>query len=199
MRAYLLVPLASALAVAACGTGTKDGAADTAVTEAAMDGAFADPGAPVTAEDAAARLTAPGNAQEFVERMAAGDLFEIESSRLAATMAKSPELKAFALEMIEQHTASSNDLKAVVATMDPQPALAARMIPDQQADIAALKAAGDNFDTLYAERQIMAHQQALAMLTAYSRGGDSQPLRVYATRTSRIVEGHLEMLRKIRP
>lgn len=199
MRVPFLLPLASALALAACGSGNDDGVVDTAASDSAMDGAVADPGAPVTAEDAAAQIAAPGNAQEFVEAMAAGDLFEIESSKLALTMAKDPQLKAFAQKMIEAHTASSADLKSVVAGMTPPPVLEPRMTLAQQGDIAALKAAVDNFDAIYAERQLGAHQRALAMLSAYARGGDAQPLKDFATKTSEIVEGHLEMLQKIRP
>ena len=70
------------------------------------------------------------------------------------------------------------------------------MTGEQQANLDKLKAAsGSEFDRMFAEQQVAAHQKALDALRAYSAGGDAQPLREFATKAATVVEGHLEKAR----
>lgn len=196
MRAILLIPASAALALAACGSGTTDTApTDAASDMSLMDDATAVADAPVTAEDAAA----PKGAQAFAESMANGDMFEIESSKLAATMSKNQAVKDFAAMMVKDHTASSARLKAATAGMTPAVTLAPMLDTMQQADLAALKGAGDTFDKLYVEKQVAAHEKALALLTAYASTGDAPALKDFAAKTAPVVEGHLKMVRAMKP
>jgi predicted outer membrane protein len=50
----------------------------------------------------------------FVQAAAAGNAFEIETSRLAPEHANSPSIKKFAAMMVEMHTKAQNDLNAAI-------------------------------------------------------------------------------------
>lgn len=194
MRTIFLTPAIAALALAACGSGNNDDGSG--ATTAPMNDVTADASAPISAEDAA---TVPTGAQEFVDKMAPGDQFEIESSKLATTMSKNASVKEFAAQMIRAHTSSTTDLKSVLASMSNAPTPNPALNPSQQADLAALRAAGEGFDKMYVDKQTTAHNQALALLQGYAASGDAQPLKDFAIKTSEIVESHREMLKKITP
>ena len=77
--------------------------------------------APKTAESAnpAALAQTPTSAPGFAEAAAVGDLYEVESSRLATTKASSPEVRRFAEMMIADPTATTEQLKQIVSTATP--------------------------------------------------------------------------------
>jgi putative membrane protein len=54
-----------------------------------------------------------------------------------------------------------------------------------------------NFDRLYIQQQVMAHEQALALHTNYARAGDVATLRGSATAAVPIVSGHLNEARNL--
>ena len=189
-RRNLLLASALALALGACGpneTADDEAAApDTMATDT-----MADAGA--TATDAALPTTAQG----FVNAAAASDTFEVESSRLAATMAKDSGVKSFAQMMIDDHTKSTADLKAAAAKATPAVSVDLQMTAEQKADLERLKTAGDNFDRTYAQTQVAGHEKALALLQSYAQGGDSAPLQEFASKTAPVVSGHLDRARKL--
>jgi putative membrane protein len=135
----------------------------------------------------AANLTA----QSFANTMAASDMFEIESAKVAQDKATAPELKKFAAQMIKDHTASTAKLKTAAASANVTPAPA--LTGEQTANLAALRAAsGTEFDTLYKQQQAAAHQQALANLQGYASNGDAPALKTFASNTAKVVEMHLK-------
>ena len=200
MRASILLAATASLAISACGQATDETIPENTATEVttldnAMDAATADPDAPVTAEDAAV----PQGAQAFVNSMAAGDMFEIESSKLAATMAKSKEVKDFAAMMVKDHTDSSAKLKALTAALTPPIAVSPMLDPAQEADMAALRSAGAQFDQLYLRQQTAAHEKALALLQGYGANATVPELKTFATQLIPKIEEHLTKVRAIKP
>ena len=102
-----LTMAASLLALAACnGREATDDAAGTATGDAMAnsaadaDGAFAD---------------APPNAQEFAQRVAMSDMYELAAARVAMQRAEGTPTREFAQMMITDHTRSSEALKEAVA------------------------------------------------------------------------------------
>ena len=134
--------------------------------------------------------------QIFANRMAASDQFEIDSAKVAQDKAKSKELRDFAAKMISDHTASSAKLKTAAAAEGLT--LAVNPTSQQGADLAALRAAGDNFDSVYLEQQRKAHEAALAELRGFAQTGTQGALRDFASSTAPVVDGHLKMLREIK-
>ena len=184
MRAFLPLTAVAALALAGCDSSRDEAAAEDMTTaEAAATGQ--------------PDMATPANAQAFVDAAAASDMFEVESSKLAETKGKDPAVKDFAAMMVKDHTKSSEELKAAAAKASPPPSVAPKLSAAQQAGLDALKAAGDDFDRLYAQKQVAAHEQALAMLRAYAEGGDAAPLKDFAGKTAPVVAGHLDAARKL--
>ena len=191
----ILLGLTAALALTACG---QDGAPDrndlTAATNLTNkpDEDRAAANTEVVMNGTA--VSTPVTAVDFAKMAAASDQFEIQSSQLAQTKAASGAVKSFATMMIAEHTKSSADLKAAAANgtppVTPEPVLS----PEQQANLGALRQApaGAEFDKLYAQFQVLSHQNALAMLQGYSVRGDQPMLKMFASKAAPMVQKHLE-------
>lgn len=181
-----------ALTLAGCGPkaeNTADAVANSASNAADAAGAMAS-NASVDVEQA---LTATPNGQEFVNRAARTDAYEIEAAKLAQANGASADVKAFAADMIKAHTESTAKIKAAAAkatpVIVPDPALTA----DQSKDLADLaKKKGAEFDEAYVDAQVDAHQTALAMMRDYAEKGDTPTLKAVAGEIAPIVQAHLD-------
>ncbi len=172
MRTAILLT-ATSLALAACNS-KSDPAADAtlAASDTAIDTAPMASGMP-GATDAGTAMAASD--QQFAEAVAASDMFELQSSGLAKTKATTKAVKDF-------------------AAMGASPAVTAtpRLTAVQQADLDALRNATTDFDKLYAQKQVGAHEKAKALLSDYSAMAVAGPLRDFASKTVTVVSGHLE-------
>ena len=139
----------------------------------------------------------PTTAAEFANAAAAADQFEIKSSQLAATKAGSAGVKSFAAMLLTEHTKSTADLTAAAAQAAPAIVPAASLTAEQQANLDALAKApkGAAFDTLYAQLQVPAHENALALMQGYAARGDQVQLKVFASQTATSIKKHLEQAR----
>ena len=197
MRIVKLSAVAAlAIALAACGGNNEAGNDVSTDANLAGDQAANDVlGGNATDNQAAAAL--PTDASGFATAVAATDLYEIQSSELAATKATSAEVKEFAGHVRTDHQKSTADLKtaAAEAKVEVTPALDA----EKQAMLDALKgASGAEFDRLFLEQQRTAHQKALNVLQNYASRGDSEPLKAFANKGTKIVQGHIEHLNGIK-
>jgi putative membrane protein len=206
MRTALLVT-AAALALTACGpkastnTATADSnamAGDTMAGGGAMAGdSMAGTNTTVAANDTGGNgaMTGSASAPDFVKNAALSDMYEITSSKLAATMASSPAVKKFAANMIAAHTKTTAGLKAAIAKDGVQATPPAALDAEHQALVDALKAVkGDAFDALYKSQQTEAHTKTLALMQSYATTGDQAALKAFASDTAPKVKMHLDML-----
>ncbi|HYG27749.1 MAG TPA: DUF4142 domain-containing protein [Caulobacteraceae bacterium] len=110
-------------------------------------------------------VTAPAITQagmDCVIRGSAMDLYEIEAGRLALQMSTNANVRAFAQQMINDHTASTAQMAAAMQSVGmnpPPPTLTA----DQTARLNNLRTAGTGFDAMYLADQVAAHQEGLAL------------------------------------
>ena len=149
------------------------------------------------AADAAAAL--PTDASGFAKAVAASDLFEIESAKLAADKAVSADIKSFAQQLRADHEKSSAELKAAAAKVTPTVTVAPALDPEQQAMIDQLKGAtGADFDRRFIDQQTNAHQKALSLLQNYIGKGDAPALKDFAAKTATVVQDHFEHVNSIR-
>lgn len=190
-RFSLTAAAALSLVLAACGDPGDDAATAEAAEDAAMADAAADPSASASAEGAM-----PGGAQGFVNQAAASDMYEIEAGKLAQANGKSAAVKEFGAMLVAEHTKSSGELKAAAKTA-PGATAPATLPADKQANIDALKNAGDKFDATFKQQQVAAHSAALALLEAYASNGDNEALKAFAAKTAPVVEKHLEAARNL--
>jgi putative membrane protein len=192
MNRALLVGACAALALAACQKQSANVAA-TSDTAAASDATAA------PASDAAVASPAPPSASDFVAKAAASDMYEIQAAKIAEKRSKNADIISFAKKMVTDHTQSTEMVKKAVADAgrtDLKPP--AELPADKKAMIDALNgASAANFDKTYLDQQTMAHQDALALMTAESQSGDVPQLKDAAAKILPVVQMHVDMLAKM--
>jgi putative membrane protein len=133
--------------------------------------------------------TAPTDAQTFAEVAASSNLFEIESSQLALEQATNDEVRAFAEQMIEDHTLAGENMKAA-AEADGITPPAAKMEKEQSKLEELQSAEGEAFDQAYLTAQTAAHDEAVALFETFSTEGQESALRTFAAETLPTLQAH---------
>lgn len=179
-----------ALALAACnGTAQNNSTAPATMME---DNAI------YNVTPAMAPTPAAPTSQEYVRRAAIGDMFEIQASKLALDKSKSADIRNFAQQMIDDHTATTKRLESALNDsalgITPPTSLDA----DHEAKLDALRSAsGQDFDRLYLDQQTAAHQDALDLHRNYAASGDNAELRSAATEIAAKVSEHLDKVKQL--
>jgi putative membrane protein len=148
---------------------------------------------------AAAQTPAPV-AQEFVNKVAVSDMFEIQSSQLALTE-KQPDkdTKPFAQRMVKDHQKTAAELKKLVESGKVQATLPTALDSDHTKMLDELKMkTGKEFDQSYDQIQVKAHQDAVALFEAYAKAGDNAELKKWAANTLPHLKQHLAMAQKLK-
>lgn len=197
MNRITFMVLATGLTLAACNEASEQRTENAAESVAATAEAAGDR-VENAADNAIAAITPTPSAQEFVNKAAKSDAFEIAAAKLAATNATSAEVKAFAQQMIKAHTDSSAKIKAAAGKAKPAITIDAALTSDQKEDLAELKAlTGAKFDEEYIDGQVDAHEDALALMRSYASGGTDSALKTTAGEIASVVERHLKTARDL--
>jgi putative membrane protein len=132
---------------------------------------------------------------DFVKEAATGDMFEIESSKLATEKAQGPA-KDFAAQMIEDHTRTSRELKSEAEKAEVSVPNA--LDSSTQAKLDKLRdLSGQEFSKQYVEDQISAHKDAVSLFQRYGKGGDDNTLKAWASMTLPTLQHHLDMAQNL--
>ena len=143
--------------------------------------------------------SAPPSAQEFVNKVAISDMFEIQSSQLALTKQADADTKPFAAKMVMDHQKTSIELKSLIDSGKVKGSLPTALDAQHQKMLDDLKAkSGKDFDQSYDQFQVKAHQDAVALFEAYSRGGDNPDLKSWAAQTLPHLKEHLSMAQQLK-
>jgi putative membrane protein len=182
---------AVSFALAACGGGADSGGGDN-VTTVNEVGSVDNGMNTMAGGDNMAGMGMATTAQDYATQAAASDMFEIESSQLAANQAESPQVKNFARMMIADHTKTTNELKTITASLQPPVTVAPTLRPDMQSKLDQLKdAKGKDFDRLYMTQQAAGHEEALQLHKGFAQNGQEPQLKDFAQKTSQAVQKHL--------
>lgn len=134
----------------------------------------------------------------YIPAAAIGDMYEIEASQIAVDRAKSAEVKAFARQMIMDHSKTSQKLEEFVTNNPVNIAIPKNMDGRHSAMIENLrKASDDEFDSVYMGQQAAAHEEALNLHKSYASRGDYPKLTSLAAETAKIIEHHRDMIAKV--
>lgn len=133
----------------------------------------------------------------FANTAAGNDLYEIEVSRIALTRASSPQVRGYAQMLIDHHTMSSNQLKAVLHAKGVMPP--ATLPPDKQAKVAQLsRLQGQEFDREFIRVSgVQDHQTAVALFDQASRTVADPDVRGFAVKTLPVLRQHLQSAQNI--
>jgi putative membrane protein len=134
--------------------------------------------------------SSPLAAPMYMQMAASSDLFEIQSGQMAAQMSQNASVRSFGNMLVSHHTHTTSQIAAAAQAaglVPPPPAL----LPNHQAMLDQLRAAGPNFDVAFRDVQVQAHQEALALHQNYANGGDQPALRTVAGAAVPIIQQHL--------
>ncbi|MBB3956654.1 DUF4142 domain-containing protein [Novosphingobium sediminicola] len=188
---YSLLIIAPVLMLAACDKKPENGPENVNATEGTV---ATDSGPDVTLPHLTLQ---PTDARTYLDKAAAGDSFEIESSRALLKTSKNPAVRNFANMMISAHQESSRKLRGAAEKLK-LAAGATSLSQDQQQKLDAIKsAAAADVDQLYLTSQRSAHNDALDLHRHYASDGDTPALKEAAGAIAPVVQKHLDELDKL--
>ena len=158
---------------------------------AVLMAAFATPAAAQSVAVAPAPMLVPMTAEGFRAMALQSDAFEISSSQLALQQSRNPAIRSFARQMVQDHSMTSQALGVPAGSAVALDARHASML-NQLAPLS-----GRTFDAAYAQMQVMAHQEAVAMFMAYAQGGVDPAMRAFAQQVLPSLQMHLTMAQRL--
>lgn len=204
-RALLLAAAAAtALSLGACNKRTAEGNTAEANT-AAMNSMAPGQSAPVNAaQDAmgaavgatSAATVGAHDTDAFVQNAVEGNMYEIQAAKIAAERSASADVKAFAKMMVTDHTALQNQLQPLITK-------AGKTAPTEldqrrQGFLDNLKAASaTDFNKVYLDQQVAAHEETLTLMKGYADNGDNAELKAAAAKTAPKVQAHLDKAKSL--
>ena len=132
--------------------------------------------------------------QDFVTLAAQSDMLEIQSSKLALQKSDNAKTKTFAQKMIDDHTATSTELKGLLSSDKIGVSAPTTLDKTHQAKLDKLtKLQGKDFTKQYDDMQVSAHKDAVSLFERYSKDGDNPDLKSFAGKTLPKLQDHLKM------
>jgi putative membrane protein len=133
------------------------------------------------------------SAEEFVQKVAISDMFEVQSGRLAANQAEDEDVKSFGGKMSDDHKQTTDDLLELVQEQNINVELPKALDQDHQAKLDKLKeSSGNEFDRSYVPMQVQAHETAVDLFDKYAKNGDNEKLKDWAEDTLPTLQDHLK-------
>lgn len=136
----------------------------------------------------------PEAAPAYVAMAASGDMFEIESSRMALQRSQDPMVRMHAEMMIRDHANMSAQLRVAAASAGL--GVPSGMMPMHVRLLNELSASS-NFNATYRRQQVLSHEQSLRLHDNYARRGDVPQLRGVAAMAVPVVRAHLDHVRRM--
>jgi putative membrane protein len=132
---------------------------------------------------------------EFVTKAASGGMFEVESSKLARDGAASSEVKKFADQMIADHGKANKELMELAKKVGLD--VPAKMLdPDQKLYDKVKAAKGAEFDKVYMDAQVKAHDDAVELFNNAAKNAKDPGLKAFAEKTLPVIKSHQEHAKK---
>ena len=138
---------------------------------------------------------AADSGQEFVDKAAVGGMFEVESGKLARTRSESPDLRALAM-MIEQDHRKANVRLAEVAKGETL-TVPTTLDSPHAAKLKDLEATRTGFDAKFLSVQKSAHAESIATFEAYAKDGDNKQLKALAGDMLPTLKQHHDQIAKL--
>jgi putative membrane protein len=128
---------------------------------------------------------------QFAEMARMSNLFDIETSKVALEKATSPEVRAYAKQMIDDHMRASELMQP--ASESEGIDLPTELDEQHRVQLEAIaKSQGQDFDKVYLSAQLEAHEQAVALFEGYASKGTPGALKDFAAKTLPTLQEHLQ-------
>jgi putative membrane protein len=135
--------------------------------------------------------------RRFVTEAAAGGMFEVQVSKLAADKASDPAVKTFAAMLVTDHANANDELKAFASAHGVT--LPTSLPKDLQAQVDRLqKASGKDFDKQYAQIVgVRDHREDIARFEKASSAAKNPELKAWVDKTLPTLKEHLAAAQKL--
>jgi len=148
---------------------------------------------------AAGSANAATAAQDFVTKASAANEFEIESSKLALEKSQDRNIKAFAQQMIDDHTKTGQKLRDALSTSTSHAEAKDQLDDKGQKNMDKLNSlSGDDFNKEYVSEQTSAHKEAVSLFSDYAGSGDDPTLKSFASDTLPTLKMHLQHVQELK-
>lgn len=135
------------------------------------------------------------DADDFVEEASAAGIAEIETAKLALQKSTAGDVKAFAQSIITDHTAANKDLAGIAAKRKLKVSTEAELLTKAKAAVLKQRD-GESFDEAYANNQVKAHEDAIALFKKATISADAE-LAKFAVATLPKLEHHLHVAKEL--
>jgi putative membrane protein len=139
----------------------------------------------------------PTETAAYMAEAAAQDAYLQQAAQVAVTKAQRPEVRAFARQLLREHSQSAERRARAADKADLAPPPVPTLGPAQLQRLAALNAAGAGFDALYLDQQIDLQAQAHRLHRNYALIGTVPDLRNYASVEDPIDYEHMMLARHL--
>ena len=144
-----------------------------------------------TTRDAAA--TSASDSAAFAQKAAMGGKKEVEMARFAAGKASNPEVKAYAEQLVKDHTAANNELMSLMKSKNVAAAPEAKAEQEDWRN-----QSGMAFDRAFIDHAISEHQSTIAMFEAQSKNGSDPQVKAWATQKLPTLREHLKTAQNLK-
>ncbi len=135
--------------------------------------------------------------EEFAESLAQSNGYELAAAQCALAQSRSPQVRAFAEEMIAEHENMARALLDAAKSAGLEPPQS-HVGGDQARFLSGLQSLrGGQFDREFARQQVLAHAGALATTRSYADNGSDSNLRHMAVAATPALERHLQAARQL--
>jgi putative membrane protein len=135
------------------------------------------------------------DADDFVDDASAKGIAEIEAGKSALEKSKSADVKTFAQMMIDDHTKANQQLKTIATTKKLEMASDAELMDKAKKMILDIR--DESFDRSYANNQVKAHEQTIAIFEKEAKDSKDAELQAFAKTTLPKLHAHLEAAKKL--
>jgi len=133
----------------------------------------------------------------FVKEASYGHVAEIEGGKLAPDHSANEDVKQFSSMMVTSHQQAYDELKAIAMSKN-------ILIPINQDSVRnqfhqlLVGRSPEEFDDLYMQLQVTAHQQAIQLYEHEANFGDDAELRAYAAKYLPVIREHYSQAQSVR-
>lgn len=130
--------------------------------------------------------------QEFLRKAVANGQLEIEASKLAQQQGTHPDVKAYAQQMLQAHTAMDQSLRQLASSKSvPVSVQLEKDVVDKLDDLRKEKQ-GEDFDEEYAEKiAVDAHEDAIDLFEDAASGAEDADIKAFAAKALPDLRAHL--------
>jgi putative membrane protein len=133
---------------------------------------------------------------KFILEAASGGMMEVKLGQLAAERAATADVRKFGERMVKDHTKANMELMAVAekrGVMIPK-----EMNQKDQAEFDKIKdLKGAEFDRAYMKHMLKDHEHDVDAFAKFSKDGQDEQVKTFATKTLPTLKEHLKMAREI--